>query len=42
VVAVVGLLDVAWDQAGRVEVELLVGWMRSAAEHSAEESHRYL
>lgn len=24
------LLDVAWDRAGRGEVELLVGWMRSA------------
>ena len=25
------LVDVAWDRAGRAEVELLVGWLRSAA-----------
>lgn len=25
------LIDVPWDQAGRLEVEVLVGWMRSAA-----------
>jgi hypothetical protein len=25
------LVDVAWDRAGRAEVELMVGWLRSAA-----------
>jgi len=25
------LVDVAWDRASRAEVELMVGWMRSAA-----------